>query len=60
MATFEEAKKKWLKENKGKTWEDLVLEEEAKTEALADKLMTPEYLKEWEEMGKSDDDETEE
>ena len=47
MATFEEAKKKWLAKVGNKSWEELHDEREADLDAKAEKLMTPEYLAMW-------------
>jgi hypothetical protein len=47
MATFEEAKKKWLEKIGNKSWGQLHDEREAELDAASKKGMTPEYLAMW-------------
>jgi hypothetical protein len=53
--SFEEAKKQWLAEIGGKSWEQLHDEQEAETDAKVKSLLTPEYIANWGKLPEGDE-----
>ena len=52
---FEAAKQKWLKEYvKGRSWVEMMDDNDRAADEKAKKLMTPEYLKMWADASKDD------
>jgi hypothetical protein len=55
LSKFEQAKQKWLKEYvKGRSWVEMMDDNDRASDERAKKLMTPEYLKMWSDASKGD------